>query len=590
MVNLSPKLQTIVSDLEVEHEENVQGEMWSFAYPLKNNEGEIVVSTTRPETMLGDTAVAVHPEDDRFKHLVGTILKHPLLGYELPIIADAELVDPEFGTGAVKVTPAHDANDFETGLRHNLKMINLLHMDGTLNENAGPYEGLSVLEARERVKADLTGMGLFRGAKDHLLALGRCQRSGAVIEPFLSKQWFVKTKPLAEPAIRAVREGKIVILPKSWEKTYYEWMLNIRDWCISRQLWWGHRIPAWYCDECGHVTVSVTDPEKCEKCDHKALRQDEDVLDTWFSSGLWPISTMHWPENTRTLSRFYPTSVMETGFDILFFWVARMMMMGIHFMDEVPFHTVFLHAMVRDHEGEKMSKVKGNVIDPLDVIHGIELKDLLDKRRQDATGVGLKKDKIQRIEQATRKQFPDGIPSCGADALRFALLSMAGQGRDIRLDARRIEGYRFFANKIWNASRFVLMNLDVFDPGKAVGAASLGISEKWILFRLRETVAAVDQNLETYHFDQASMAIYRFFWDDFCDWFIEMSKPNLYGSDVKDAEAHHATRHTLVRCLDQSLKLLHPFMPFITEENLAEDPETHRGTGLHNDRPLPQAG
>jgi valyl-tRNA synthetase len=566
MVNLSPRLQTIVSDLEVEHEENVKGELWSFAYPLTGTDGEIVVATTRPETMLGDTAVAVHPDDPRYRHLIGSKVKHPILGYELPIIGDAELVDPEFGTGAVKVTPAHDINDFETGLRHNLKLINLLNMDGTLNENAGPYEGLDCLEARARVKEDLSEKGLYRGTEEHLMAIGRCQRSGGIIEPFLSEQWFIKIKPMAEPAIKAVEEGNIVFIPKNWEKTYYEWMENIRDWCISRQLWWGHRIPAWHCDVCGHVTVSVSDPDRCEKCSDKNIRQDDDVLDTWFSSALWPFSTMSWPENTKTLEKFYPTSVMETGFDIIFFWVARMIMMGLHFMKDVPFHTVFLHAMVLDHEGQKMSKVKGNVIDPLDIIHGISLEDLLAKRYEDGRSVGLKEKQLKAIEKATRKEFSNGIPASGADALRFALLSMAGHGRDIRLDTSRIEGFRFFANKIWNASRFALMNLADFDPQMPVETRGLSLSEKWILFRLREASIGVNRFLEGYHFDQAAMMIYHFFWDEFCDWYIELCKPTLYGKDQRGSEARHAVQHTLVRCLDQSLKLLHPFMPFITEE------------------------
>ena len=580
MVNLSPKLQTIVSDLEVEYEENSKGELWSFAYPVADGSGEIVVATTRPETMLGDTAVAVHPDDDRYKHLIGKTLKHPLMDYELPIVGDAILVDPEFGTGAVKVTPGHDPNDFETGKRHNLEVINLLNMDGTFNSNAGPYEGLDVMEARKKVKEDLEAKGLFRGTKEHMMNVGRCQRSGGVIEPYVSRQWFVKAKPLAEPAIKAVESGETKFVPKNWEKTYYEWMYNIHDWCISRQLWWGHRIPAWYCDDCDHVTVSRETPEVCGGCGGTHLHQDEDVLDTWFSSALWPFSTMSWPDETTSLNKYYPTDVMETGFDIIFFWVARMMMMGIHFMDKPPFHTVYLHAMVRDHEGHKMSKVKGNVIDPLDVIYGIGFDDLMAKRRQDAVSVGLTEGKIKGIEKSTRKEFKDGIPASGADALRFSLISMAGHGRDIKLDIKRVEGFRFFANKIWNASRFIMMNLDDFDASKPVDPDTLGLADKWVLYRLSQTVEGVKTALDGYYFDQAAMTIYHFFWNEFCDWYIELCKPTLYGKVGGGAEHRHAAQHTLVTCLDTALKLLHPIMPFITEEiwqklpKLKDEPES----------------
>ena len=564
LINWCPRCHTALSDLEVEHDEGVAGEMWSFAYPLSDGKGEIVVATTRPETMLGDTAVAVHPDDERYKHLIGTKIRHPLLGYEFPIVADDVLVDPEFGTGAVKITPAHDPNDFECGMRNKLEFINIMNEDGTLNEHCGPYAGLNMTEAREKVKAALTEKGLFRGRKDHEMSIGHCQRCNTVVEPYISKQWFVKIKPLADEAIRVVEEGEIKFIPSHWVKTYYEWMYNIRDWCISRQLWWGHRIPAWYCDDCGEIIVSREAPQSCPKCSSVNLHQDEDVLDTWFSSALWPFSTLGWPDDCADVKRFYPTALMETGFDIIFFWVARMIMMGMHFMDEVPFKEVFLHAMVRDHEGRKMSKSLGNVIDPLDVIYGIGVDDLLEKRNADALALGVAEREAKKIVKATKKLYPEGISATGADALRFTLVSMAGQGRDIKLDIRRVEGYRFFANKIWNASRFAMMNLEDFDAKKPVDKEKYGLAERWILHRLRETVATVADALEKYHFDRAAMAIYHFFWDEFCDWYIEMAKLSLYKNE--DEASRHATQHTLVLALDTALKLLHPLMPFVTEE------------------------
>jgi len=564
LINWCPSCRTALSDLEVEYEENIAGEMWSFAYPLSDGSGEIVVATTRPETMLGDSAVAVHPDDPRYKHLIGTMLKHPLLGYEFPIVGDATLVDPAFGTGAVKVTPAHDPNDFECGKRHNLQFINILNEDGTLNAHCGPFAGLSVKDARSRVKAAIEEKGLFRGRKDHLMSIGHCQRCSTVVEPYISKQWFVEIKPLADEAIRAVEDGRIKFIPGHWVKTYYEWMYNIRDWCISRQLWWGHRIPAWYCEDCGEIMVRREAPEACSKCGSARLRQDEDVLDTWFSSALWPFSTLGWPDETPDLKRFYPTSLMETGFDIIFFWVARMIMMGLHFMKEVPFHEVFLHAMVRDHEGRKMSKSLGNVIDPLDVIYGIDLEKLLAKRHSDAMALGVNEREVKKIVDAMKKIYPDGIPASGADALRFTLVSMAGQGRDIKLDIRRVEGYRFFANKIWNASRFAMMNLEDFDPARKPDPSAYSRADRWILNRLYHTVDEVVSALEAYQFDRAAMSIYHFFWDEFCDWYIEMAKTSLYGD--ADPAARSAAQHTLVTALDTALKLLHPFMPFVTDE------------------------
>lgn len=564
LINWCPRCLTALSDLEVDHKEGLPGELWSFAYPLADGSGEIIVATTRPETMLGDTAVAVHPDDERYKDVIGKTIKHPILGYEFKVIADDILVDPEFGTGAVKVTPAHDPNDFEVGLRHNLENINILNEDGTLNDRCGKFAGMDRFDARKAVKDGIASLGLERGREDYEMSIGHCQRCSTVVEPYLSKQWFVKIKPLADKAIEAVETGKTVFVPKTWEKTYFEWMNNIRDWCISRQLWWGHRIPAWYCDDCDHVTVSGGDVTVCEKCGSKNIYQDEDVLDTWFSSALWPFSTLGWPEDTKDMQTFYPNSMMETGFDIIFFWVARMMMMGIHFLGETPFSTVYLHAMVRDAEGRKESKSIGNVRDPLDVIYGISAEDLLNKRENDARSLGIMEENIKKIIKTTKKEYPKGMIACGADALRFTLVSMVGAGRDIKLDIKRVEGYRSFANKIWNASRFALMNLEDFDASKPVDKNAMTIADRWILSRLRKTSAVVNGAMEENHFDQAAMAIYHFFWDEFCDWYIELSKSSLYKSE--NPEEKHAAQSILVRTLDAALRLLHPFMPFITEE------------------------
>ena len=564
LINWCPDCQTALSDLEVDHQENAESELWSFAYPLSDASGEIVVATTRPETMLGDTAVAVHPDDERYKGLIGRNVKHPLLGYEFAIIADAELVDPEFGTGAVKVTPSHDPNDFETGLRHDLRFINILNPDGTLNDHCGPFEGMDILKARKAVKEAIAEKGLDRGREDYRMNIGVCQRCSTIVEPYISKQWFVKIGPLAEKAIEAVEKGETVFVPKAWEKTYFEWMRNIRDWCVSRQLWWGHRIPAWYCDDCGHITVSRDAPDACGDCGSKSIRQDEDVLDTWFSSALWPFSTLGWPEKTRDFELFYPNTMMETGFDIIFFWVARMMMMGIHFLGKPPFSTVYLHAMVRDAEGRKESKSIGNVRDPLDVIYGNSADDLAEKRKRDAESLGIHPKQVEKIVKAARKEYPDGVAACGADALRFTLVSMVGAGRDIKLDVKRIEGYRFFANKIWNASRFALMNLEGYDPDAAVNSDDYSLADRWILSRIRKTAIEVNEDLDSHHYDQAALAVYHFFWGEFCDWYIELAKPALYKTENQKEKA--AARHVLVRVLDAALRLLHPFMPFITEE------------------------
>ncbi|HET9551795.1 MAG TPA: valine--tRNA ligase [Anaeromyxobacteraceae bacterium] len=522
LINWCPDCHTALSDLEVEHEEAHQGELWSFAYPLADGGGEIVVATTRPETMLGDTAVAVHPDDPRYQRLVGQLVRHPLTGRELPIVADAELVDPEFGTGAVKVTPAHDFNDFEVGKRHGLEFLTVIGLDGKMNAAAGPVAGLDRFEARKEVKRLLAEKGLDRGTRPHVLPLGRCQRSQTILEPLLSDQWYVRIAPLAKPAIEAVEQGKTRFIPEQWTNTYMAWMRDIHDWCISRQLWWGHQIPAWYCPD-GHVTVARETPSACATCGATALRQDEDVLDTWFSSGLWPFSTMGWPEQTETLKTFYPTSVMETGHDIIFFWVARMMMMGLHFMGEVPFKTVYLHPMVRDGKGQKMSKTKGNVIDPLEI---------------------------------TEKY--------GADALRFTLAALTAQGRDIKLANERIEGYRAFANKLWNASRFTLMNLGGHvEQGGDPAAAARTPADRWILARLQRAVNDTVAALEAYRFNEAANGVYQFVWHELCDWYIELSKEALYGDDAAKKAGAQAV---LVHCLRTSYLLLHPFMPFITEE------------------------
>jgi valyl-tRNA synthetase len=516
LINWCVKDGTALSDLEVDHEEGVKGELYRFAYPLADGSGEIVVATTRPETMLGDTAVAVHPDDERYKAMIGKNVRHPITGREFPIIADSELVDPKFGTGAVKVTPAHSFEDFESGKRHNLQFINILNPDGTLNANAGPFQGQDRIRVRGPLKDRLAELGLDRGTELHTMALGRCQRCGSIIEPLMSKQWFVRTGPLAEKVIAKVDDMQFV--PENWRAEFLRWMNNIHDWCISRQLWWGHQIPAWYC-EYGHVTVARARPTDCSECHSGRLSQDPDVLDTWFSSGLWPFSTFGWPEDTPALRTFYPNSVMETGFDILFFWVARMAMLGLHFMGEVPFRTVFLHAMVRDEKGEKMSKTRGNVIDPLDL-----------------------------------------TARYGADALRFTLASMAGQGRDIKLSTERIAGHRAFANKIWNAARFVLMNAEGYDPQ----ARPASVYDRWILSRFQRCADETRASLEQFQLSDAANGIYRFIWNELCDWAIELSKPALYGEKTPQERAGAQT--ALLTALEGALRLLHPFMPFVTEE------------------------
>ncbi|AMV72963.1 valyl-tRNA ligase [Desulfuromonas sp. DDH964] len=521
LINWCPRCHTALSDLEVEHEEK-QGQLWHLRYPVKGEARFLTVATTRPETMLGDTAVAVHPEDERYADLVGKSVVLPLLGREIPVIAD-EYVDREFGTGVVKITPAHDFNDFEVGQRHNLEFINILDTSGFINENGGPYQGLERYVARNKVVADLEELGLLEKVDVHANAVGECYRCKTVIEPYLSLQWYVKVGPLAEEAIKAVQQGDTRIVPAQWEKTYYEWMFNIKDWCISRQIWWGHRIPAWYCADCGAITVSRADASTCHQCGSGNLAQETDVLDTWFSSALWPFSTMGWPQQTETLAKFYPTSCLVTGFDILFFWVARMMMMGLKFMEQVPFKDVYIHALVRDAQGQKMSKSKGNVIDPLLV-----------------------------------------IDEYGADALRFTLTAFAAMGRDIKLATERIAGYKAFANKLWNAARFALMNLEDFEPASIdLESAELTLADRWILVRLAESAREVNQALADYRFNEAANILYAFTWHNFCDWYIELVKDDLYG---EDAAARQRARSVLFTVLEQLLRLLHPLMPFITEE------------------------
>jgi valyl-tRNA synthetase len=567
LVNWDVGSQTVLSDLEVDTEEGVQGEMYEFAYPVAQTDGsacasELVVATTRPETMLGDTAVAVHPDDPRYAHLHGKFVKHPFVDRLIPIITDAILVDMAFGTGAVKVTPAHDFNDFATGKRHHLAEINILTLDGKMNQECGEFAGLDRFEARKRVKTRLAELGLERGCRPHIMTLPRSQRSGIVVEPMISTQWFVKMQPLGEPALEAVRSGKTQILPEEWVKTYEHWLTNIEDWCISRQLWWGHQIPAHFCQACGHVHVTREGaPPKCEHCGDGRLKQDEDVLDTWFSSGLWPFSTLGWPDKTLELERFYPASDMETGYDILFFWVARMMMMGIHFMGQPPFKRILLHGMVVDETGDKMSKVKGNTIDPLDLVHGATFQDVVQKALPGAS----KAEALNKFKKAypSTAQMGSGFPAYGSDAVRFTLCSYSPQARRIALSPKRIEGYRNFCNKIYNAVRFALGHVaEVTPTGTPISAPEL-LQNRWILSRLVKAVRASEVGIREFRLDEASGALYHFFWDELCDWYLETTKPVFTsGTDAERAE----TRETLAHVIETALRALHPFMPFITEE------------------------
>ena len=521
IINWCPRCQTALSDLEVEHEDD-PGHLYYIQYPVDGSQEALTVATTRPETLLGDTALAVNPEDERYKKYIGRTVMLPLMNRKIPVIGDG-YVTLDFGTGVLKVTPGHDPNDFEIGRRHNLAVVKVIDEAGNMSPEAGKYSGLGRFQARDRVVKDLKDLHLLQKIEPFPHSVGHCYRCKTVIEPLVSKQWFVKVKPLAEQAIAAVVKGETRIIPQVWESTYFEWMNNIRDWCISRQIWWGHRIPAWFCEKCQEVIVSAEPVTRCPACGHSGVRQETDVLDTWFSSALWPFSTMGWPEKTRDLEVFYPTSVLVTGFDILFFWVARMMMMGLKFMGDVPFRDVYIHALVRDAEGQKMSKSRGNVIDPLEVI----------------------------------EKF-------GTDSFRFTLAAFAAQGRDIRLSEERISGYRNFANKIWNASRFTLTHLQGYDPGKPAGEAQLTPADQWILSRVNKTVAQVREGLDAYKFNEAASAVYQFLWHEFCDWYIELIKPALYQD--QDPGRKWLAQNVLARVLDTSLRLLHPFMPFITEE------------------------
>ena len=560
LVNWDPVLHTAVSDLEVVSEEE-QGHLWHMRYPLADGSGHLVVATTRPETMLGDSAVAVHPEDERYQQLIGKTIRLPLTGREIPIIAD-DYVDPEFGSGCVKITPAHDFNDYEMGQRHDLAMLNIFTIDAKINTEApSAYQGLDRYAARKAIIHDLEQLDLLEKIVDHKLMVPRGDRSGAVIEPFLTDQWYVKTESLAAPAIEAVESGKIRFVPDNWKNTYFAWMNDIQDWCISRQLWWGHRIPAWYDDQ-GKVYVGRDEAEVRSKYELAAdfnLRQDEDVLDTWFSSALWPFSTLGWPQKTPELKAFYPTSVLVTGFDIIFFWVARMIMMGMKFVDDVPFHDIYIHGLVRDSDGQKMSKSKGNVLDPIDLIDGITLDELISKRTQ-----GLMQPQMTaKIEASTRKQYPEGISAYGTDALRFTFAALASTGRDVKFDLNRIEGYRNFCNKLWNASRFVLMNCDDAEIAEKIDFKTLSITDRWILSRQQELIDIVHRDFQNYRFDLAAKALYEFTWNEFCDWYLELIKPVMFSDDEA---AKRQTRRVLLQVLETLLRLMHPIIPFITEE------------------------
>ena len=565
LVNWDPQLLTAVSDLEVISEEE-NGSLWHFRYPLADDPSRhVVIATTRPETLLGDSAIAVNPNDERYKDLVGKLVDLPLCNRKIPIIAD-DYADPEFGTGCVKITPAHDFNDYEVGKRNNLEIINILTDDACINENApAVYQGLDRFEARKKIVEDMEALGLVETIEPHKLKVPRGDRSGVVIEPYLTSQWYVAVQSLADPAIKAVENGDIEFVPKNWENTYFAWMRNIQDWCISRQLWWGHRIPAWY-DNDGKIYVGKTEADIREKHnlgDDVSLRQDEDVLDTWFSSALWTFSTLGWPNDREFFDRFHPTDVLVTGFDIIFFWVARMIMMTLKFTGEIPFKKVYITGLVKDEQGQKMSKSKGNILDPIDLIDGIELDELVEKRTADMMQPQLK----AKIEKHTRDAFPDGIEGYGTDALRFTFYSLATTGRDIKFDLGRTEGYRNFCNKVWNAARYVLMNCEdkaILDQ-HSISPKHLSIADQWISSRFEQTALSIEESMKNYRFDLAAQALQEFIWNEYCDWYVELSKPVLWDEENSPLEAQ-ATRWMLLNIMEKSLRLLHPFMPYITEE------------------------
>lgn len=562
LVNWDPVLLTAISDLEVTNEEE-NGNMWYIRYPLANLAGHLVVATTRPETLLGDVAVAVHPDDERYKHLIGELLALPLTERTIPIIADPD-VDPLFGTGCVKITPAHDFNDYAIGNRHGFTPLNIFTPTAHLNENVPAiYQGMERFKARAQIIKDLESRHLLEKIVPHKLNVPRGDRSGAVVEPYLTFQWYVKCKTLAEDAIRVVENGEIRFIPENWNKTYFQWMNNIEDWCISRQLWWGHRIPVWYDDQ-GQAYVGQNEENvrvRYKLANDVALTQDEDVLDTWFSSALWPFATLGWPNSTADLKTFFPTNVLVTGFDIIFFWVARMIMMSLKFMGQVPFREVYITGLVRDAEGHKMSKSKGNVLDPIDLIDGIDIDALVNKRTYGLMQPGM----AQKIEKATRKEFAEGIPSYGTDALRYTFCSFASFTREIRFDLNRLGGYRNFCNKLWNASRYVMMNLDENDQPQIKPNMEFSLADQWITSRLQQTIKDAHTAMSQYRFDHFAQTLYDFTWNEFCDWYLELSKPILTSGQSSSAQLQ-GTRYTLIHTLETILRLLHPITPFITEE------------------------